>query len=62
MSTADMPVIWRKSIRRQPNGSYVELAVLDGRIGVRDSKDPDGPILTFPWAALIADVKAGRVA
>ena len=38
---------WRKSIRSQNNGACVEVARVDDVIGVRDSKDPSGPILRF---------------
>ena len=39
---------WRKSTRSHGNGDCVEMAALsDGRVAVRDSKDPNGPILTF---------------
>jgi hypothetical protein len=38
---------WRKSTRSQQSGQCVELARIDGIIGVRDSKKPDGPVLVF---------------
>ncbi|MFI7574496.1 DUF397 domain-containing protein [Micromonospora sp. NPDC049497] len=39
--------IWRKSTR-SGNGECVEVADnLPGVVGVRDSKDPAGPVLTF---------------
>jgi hypothetical protein len=41
-------VCWRKSQHSNPNGACVEIAVLpDGRIGIRDSKDPEGPVFSF---------------
>lgn len=39
---------WRKSIRSGDTGSCVEVAHTDRAVGVRDSKHPTGPILTFP--------------
>ncbi|MFC4069743.1 DUF397 domain-containing protein [Actinoplanes subglobosus] len=41
---------WRKS-RRSSSGACVEIADRDGAVFVRDSKDPAGPVLTFPVAA-----------
>ncbi|MCM4078290.1 DUF397 domain-containing protein [Paractinoplanes hotanensis] len=38
---------WRKSTKSQQSGQCVELAKVDGAIGVRDSKEPNGPILVF---------------
>ncbi|MFY1689812.1 DUF397 domain-containing protein [Plantactinospora sp. WMMB782] len=39
---------WRKSSRSGANDSNcVEVAGLAGAVGVRDSKDPTGPVLRF---------------
>lgn len=50
---------WRKSSRSASNGAEcVELAALAGAVAVRDSKDPDGPVLLLTRAALRTAVKA----
>ncbi|HVB44702.1 MAG TPA: DUF397 domain-containing protein [Streptosporangiaceae bacterium] len=55
--------VWYKStFSNGSGGNCVETAKLpDGGRAVRDSKDPDGPVLTFTaseWAAFVAGVKA----
>lgn len=50
-------VRWVKSSYSMENGSCVEVAVGEAVIGVRDSKNAEGPVLTFPadrWAAFLA--------
>jgi hypothetical protein len=59
----NMPSVWRKASRCD-SGSCVEVAAIDGRIAIRDSKQPDGaPYLTFApesWRAFIAGVRSGK--
>lgn len=38
---------WRKSVKTQNSGACVEVARVGGVIGVRDSKNPNGPVLEF---------------
>ncbi|MEU8387695.1 DUF397 domain-containing protein [Micromonospora sp. NPDC048843] len=57
--------IWRKSRRSgSSGGNCVEVADnLPGVIGVRDSKDPVGPTLTFgpaAWRAFVTQVAVRR--
>jgi hypothetical protein len=48
---------WRKSIRSSSQGACVEVAVnVPDVVGVRDSKDPSGPVLVFApeaWRAFV---------
>jgi Domain of unknown function (DUF397) len=51
---------WRKSTHSGGNGDCVEIAEIDARCAVRDSKNPDGQILTFgrsEWSAFIGRIK-----
>ncbi|KAA9375494.1 DUF397 domain-containing protein [Microbispora cellulosiformans] len=54
---------WRKSSYSGSGDNCVEVAELaGGGRAVRDSKDPDGPVLTFTsaeWCAFIGGVKHG---
>ncbi|MFE0462264.1 DUF397 domain-containing protein [Kitasatospora sp. NPDC058965] len=54
---------WRKSTYSNGSGGCVEVADgIPGILPVRDSKDPNGPALTFPstsFAAFVGGVKVG---
>jgi hypothetical protein len=56
-------VRWRKSSYSGDNGGdCVEVGAASLAVAVRDSKDPDGPLLAFPtdiWKAFAEQVKAG---
>jgi len=57
-------LIWIKSTYSgSEGGQCVEIASISNGTAVRDSKDPDGPVLRFTrdqWRTFVADVKAGR--
>ena len=40
--------VWHKSSRSAGSGNCLEVAVQDGMVAIRDSKDPGGPVLTIP--------------
>lgn len=59
--TSDFRVTWRKSSHSGKEGNCVELAHLSGATtAMRDSHDPEGPILTYPVARLAEFVAAAR--
>jgi hypothetical protein len=54
---------WRKSSRSGTQGNCVEVRVIAGNIEVRDSKNPDGPILRFTrseWTAFLGGAEDGE--
>jgi hypothetical protein len=55
--------VWRKSSYSGDNGgACVEVGTAGLAVAVRDSKDPDGPLLAFArdeWTAFAEQVKAG---
>jgi hypothetical protein len=53
---------WRTSTLCDLNGC-VEVALLDGRVAVRDAKHRDGPVLLFTpreWEAFVGGVRGGE--
>lgn len=59
IETVSEPV-WRRA--RCDFGQCVEVATVSGAVAIRDSKNPDGPVLTYTapaWQSLLAAVKAG---
>jgi len=63
MSTSKFTT-WFKSSKSDGASNCVETAfATDGTIGVRDSKNPTGPVLEFTageWIAFVAGVKSGE--
>lgn len=64
MNSADLSgARWFKSSRSASNKECVEAAHLEeGLVGVRDSKNPDGPALVFApgeWDAFLSGAKSG---
>jgi hypothetical protein len=58
--TGDRMSEWRKSSRSgSQGGNCVE--VRRGLGGLRDSKNQSGPVLSVDVAALVADVRSGRI-
>ena len=54
--------VWRKSTYSNANGC-VEVAFIDNRVAVRDSKDRTGPVLVFDrheWEAFIGGARDGE--
>jgi hypothetical protein len=55
--------IWRKSSRSGMNGCVEVAFINDGRVAVRDSKDPQGPVLMFTpgeWRGFVGGVGDGE--
>ncbi|MEU0480925.1 DUF397 domain-containing protein [Streptosporangium sp. NPDC006013] len=57
-------IVWRKSHFSNPSGNCVELAELpDGRVAMRNSRDPEGPALIYTRGeadAFVRGVKSGE--
>ncbi|MGW4773051.1 DUF397 domain-containing protein [Nocardia sp. NPDC004278] len=54
---------WFKSSRSGGGKDCIEVAFIEGHVGVRDSKNPGGPALVFTpseWDAFTAGVSGGE--
>jgi len=59
-----MNAVWRKSCLSPANRNCVEVVEPGGSAGVRNSKDPEGPVLQFTageWHALLGGTRLGEV-
>jgi hypothetical protein len=55
-----MHVNWRKSTYSLSNGNCVEVGAGQGTVAVRDSRDPDGPLIDVSpqaWITFTASIK-----
>jgi hypothetical protein len=53
---------WRKARASAGNGACVEVAPVSGQIVIRDSKDPEGPVLSYSpeaFQSFLATAKEG---
>ena len=56
-------ITWRKAQLSTNNGSCVEVAAVVGKVALRDSKDPSGPVLVYTpaeWGAFLDGAKMGE--
>ena len=54
---------WRKAQSSIANGACVEAAPMNGMVAIRDSKNPQGPMLTYTageWRAFLDGAKKGE--
>ncbi|MEV7162991.1 DUF397 domain-containing protein [Streptomyces microflavus] len=61
----DAKSVWRKSSYSSENGDCVELAELGDVVGVRDSKDHQGPVVSVnrrTMATFVAALTSGHLA
>lgn len=61
--SASQCVEWRRAGSCSADADCVEVAHTGDSIQLRDSKDPDGPVLTFTadeWRAFTAGARAGE--
>lgn len=61
---ADLPpsLVFHKALSSGGNGNCVEVGLTERLSAIRDSKDPDGPVLVVPrsaFDALLGDAKRG---
>jgi hypothetical protein len=61
------PASWRKCSRStggDDQADCVEVAELSGRVAMRDSKDPAGPVLAFTraeWRVFLCSIRASEL-
>jgi Domain of unknown function (DUF397) len=53
-------LIWLKAQGSSANGQCVEVAATVGKVAIRDSKDPNGPILVYTPTEFSAFLEGAR--
>jgi hypothetical protein len=56
------PLPWRKAQRSMSNGACVEVAPINAGVVIRDSQDPDGPIIGYSresWRSFVVQARTG---
>lgn len=51
---------WQKSRRSEANGACIEVRLFEGVVQVRDSKDPEGPRLSYSteqWTLFVENIR-----
>jgi Domain of unknown function (DUF397) len=56
----DRELSWRKASRSVGDGECIEVSSALGHVSVRDSKNPDGPVLSYSADAFRAFVDATK--
>ncbi|WP_217140384.1 DUF397 domain-containing protein [Streptomyces sp. AC627_RSS907] len=63
VQASSLDVRWKKSRHSNAEGNCVEVALVDGGVAMRNSRDPDGPALVYTSAevaAFLAGAKEGE--
>jgi Domain of unknown function (DUF397) len=64
IDSGDSGLSWRTASHSVGNGACVEIAQVNGQIAIRDSKDPEGPILNYSvraFRSFLGVTKNGRI-
>lgn len=62
IDSGDHGISWRKATRSVGNGECVEVSSHLGRVSIRDSKDPQGPVLSCSLDAFQSFLDAAKQA
>jgi hypothetical protein len=60
IDSGDDTRLWRKASYSVGNGECVEVSSAYGRVSVRDSKDPNGPALSYSVGDFLSFLEAAK--